>query len=175
MKPLHKTTAKRYSWYFDRYFAITACSDSKLDPDKCDEFDFSIVYFPILSINIFVFSFYLEQGNINKCSCHANYSNSDWLLFIAKSAHFQLYEARTSYFQRYDGVICFSLEKHAKLNVIVAYHWNNNPLVEMSLQYCCFESCQFRPRSVFFMSWRLRGKAITVTTSAYHSRRCGIL
>jgi hypothetical protein len=23
------------------------------------------------------------------------------------------------------------------------------------LEYCCFESCQFRPRSVFFLSWHL--------------------
>jgi len=30
-------------------------------------------------------------------------------------------------------------------------------------QYGCFESCQFRPRSSVY--------AITVTTSAYHSRR----
>ena len=27
------------------------------------------------------------------------------------------------------------------------------------LQYGCFESCQFRPRSVFFLSWRLNKSA----------------
>ena len=27
------------------------------------------------------------------------------------------------------------------------------------LQYGCFESCQFRPRSVFLVSWRLKGTA----------------
>ena len=46
-------------------------------------------------------------------------------------------------------------------------------------QYGCFEICQFRPCSVFFMSWRLNPLAddfgvyaITVTTSAFHSRIC---
>ena len=45
----------------------------------------------------------------------------------------------------------------------------------------CFESCQFRPRSVFcFDVWTNRQAtsgvyAITVTTSAYHSRRSGRL
>jgi hypothetical protein len=44
------------------------------------------------------------------------------------------------------------------------------------MQYGCFESCQFRPRSVFFLSWRLNKSAVftlllnTVTTSAYHSQ-----
>ena len=55
-------------------------------------------------------------------------------------------------------------------------------------QYGCFESCQFRSRSVFFVSSRLKCLAddlrclryysivtITLTTSAFHSRRCGRL
>jgi hypothetical protein len=49
-------------------------------------------------------------------------------------------------------------------------------------QYGCFESCQFRPRSSFssldvWSAWQTTSGvyAIIVTTSAFHSRRCGRL
>lgn len=32
-------------------------------------------------------------------------------------------------------VICFALEKHTKLNIVVVSHWSNNPQVEMSIQF----------------------------------------
>jgi hypothetical protein len=58
--------------------------------------------------------------------------SSEWLLFNAKSAMFSAIWWREQVnFQWEDDEVCFVLEQHAYLNVMVLYYWSNRLRIDM--------------------------------------------
>ena len=57
---------------------------------------------------------------------------SEWLLFNANSAIFQLNHGDEQVNFQWDDEVRFVLDKHAWLNFIVLAHWNNSPHVDIS-------------------------------------------